>query len=73
MKRYIISEKELLELLQQKHIAKCTTKIPFNDIVKYAATVLDYIKEYNLKHNTNFETLQEIAKEELIKYEVIQW
>ena len=73
MKRYIISEKELLGLLHQKHIAKCAAKIPFNYILKYATIVLDYIKEYNLKHNTKFETLQEIAKEELIEYEVVQW
>lgn len=73
MKQYIISEKELLEFLHQKHIAKCNAKRPFDDIAKYAAIVLDYIREYNLKHNTKFETLQEIAKEELIEYEVVQW
>nr|DAI07961.1 MAG TPA: hypothetical protein [Caudoviricetes sp.] len=73
MKQYIISEKELLEFLHQKYIAKCNAKRPFGDIAKYAVIVLDYIREYNLKHNTKFETLQEIAKEELIEYEVVQW
>lgn len=39
MKQYIISEKELLGFLHQKHIAKCNAKRPFGDIAKYVAIV----------------------------------
>lgn len=72
MKRYIVNEKELKELLSGYFYALALENGGVDNWQWESESQHDFINEYNNCNNTDFDSIEEIAEKALLCYEEAQ-